>query len=195
MIVRRLNGFGPSAFSDASFEVQDCASEWEQEVWTWTGRLGFCLVPWLRQELSMGVWLWCCQVPLPLTVLIKTDTHQGRERKHCWFCQRSQAESSSWRKKKKAEKPVWEIAQLRLSVSAVLLHPSSFVLHYCPESLPLSLMLGSPRWAGSEGCRTAEDWQFCPYQFWFLGIIRDCITSLLAPAVLVGFCRNWLVRE
>lgn len=32
MVVGGLNGFWPSAFSDASLEVKECASEWEQEV-------------------------------------------------------------------------------------------------------------------------------------------------------------------
>lgn len=31
-VVRGLNGFWPSAFPDASLEVKECASEWEQEV-------------------------------------------------------------------------------------------------------------------------------------------------------------------
>lgn len=31
-VVRGLDGFWPSAFSDASLEVKECASEWEQEV-------------------------------------------------------------------------------------------------------------------------------------------------------------------
>lgn len=77
MVVRGLNGFWPSAFSDASLQVKECASEWEQEVCE-LGLGAWALAePWLRQEHSMGVWLGCCQDPLPLRVLIKTD--MGRD--------------------------------------------------------------------------------------------------------------------
>lgn len=48
--VRRLNRFWPSAFSDASLKVKECASEWEQEVQKLGARAGYLL--WLDQVLS-----------------------------------------------------------------------------------------------------------------------------------------------
>lgn len=70
---------------------------------TWMERLGFCLAPLPRQEHSMGVWLWLCQVLSCLRVLIKTTRRQHLRGKESTVSstRRIEQEGSTGKKKKK----------------------------------------------------------------------------------------------
>lgn len=172
-VVRGLNGFWPSAFPDASLEVKECASEWEQEVCELgLGAWALALCPGWDRSTAWASGSDAAKFPCLSGSSSKQpeDMHQGRESTADSAKRVKQRVLAKGKKKgKETKKPMWEIVQLRLSGNVILLHPSLLsVLHCCPVSLPLSHRCLQARGdlvqtCPSEGCRTAEDWQFCQH--------------------------------
>lgn len=101
----------------------------------------------------MGVWLWCCQVPLPLRVLIKTDTHQGRESTDDSAKGVKQRVLAKGIKKKKANKKAHVGNSAAKAVNKCC--PASSLDSVCSALLPcvsssLPLVPASPGCAGSD---------------------------------------------
>lgn len=91
--------------------------------WTWTWRLALALCPGWDRSSAWASGSDAAKVPC----LSGSSSKRIRIRaeKALLILPKESSREFSQKGKKKAKKPMWEIVQLRLSVSVVLLHPSS----------------------------------------------------------------------